>query len=316
MNRPPRTAVVTAFTAVYIVWGSTYLGIRFAIETMPPFLMAGSRFLIAGLALYSVARLRGAARPVAADWKRATIIGAALVLCGNGGVTIGELYVPSALTALLIALVPVFMAVLGWLSGITSRPTRIVWLGLTFGFAGVALLVRPDAAAVPHPRMGFGVAVILTSALIWSAGSLYAASSTSRTSPFAAAGMQMIWGGVLQLLAGLALGELRSFDPTAISVHSWLAWIYLLSIGSIVGYTAYNWLLMHCPPAQVATYAYVNPVVAVLLGATLGGEKLTPGMLAGAALIVLAVAAVIATQSSPRRPLVPTPQPMPVPASR
>jgi len=157
--------------------------------------------------------------------------------------------------------------------------------------------------------MGFGVAII--SALIWSAGSLYAASSTSCNSPFAAAGMQMICGGVLQLLASLALGELHSFDPTAISVHSWLAWIYLLSIGSIVGYTAYHWLLMHCPPAQVATYAYVNPVIAVLLGATLGGERLTPGMLAGAALIILAVAAVIAIQSSHPRPLAPTPQTAP-----
>jgi drug/metabolite transporter (DMT)-like permease len=316
MNRPSRAAVVMAFTAVYVIWGSTYLGIRFAIETMPPFLMAGSRFLLAGLALYAVARMRGAARPGIADWKRATIIGAALLLCGNGGVTVGELYVPSALTALLIALVPVFMAVLGWLSGIIARPTRVVWLGLGLGLAGVALLVRPEPAALPHPRMGFGVVVILTAALIWSAGSLYAGRSSSRTSPFAAAGMQMICGGTLQLLAGFALGEHRSFDLAAVSAQSWLAWLYLIVIGAIVGYTAYSWLLLHCPPAQVATYAYVNPVVAVILGATLGGEKMTPGMLAGAALIVAAVAAVIAKRSAASRPIAPTPQAQAVPVSR
>ena len=302
MNRPSRAAVVTAFTAVYLIWGSTYLGIRFAIETMPPFLMAGSRFLIAGLALYAVARWRGAPRPAASDWKRAVIIGLALFVGGNGGVTFGELYVPSALTALLIALVPVFMALLGWLSGITARPSRMVWLGLACGLAGVALLVRPDPSAVSSPHFGFGVSVILLSALTWSAGSLYASRSASRTTPFAAAGMQMICGGLLQLLVGFALREHRGFDLAAVSAQSWLAWLYLLTIGSIVGYTAYSWLLLHCPPAQVATYAYVNPVVAVLLGSTLGGEKLTPGMLSGAAVIVAAVAAVIAKQSSARRP--------------
>jgi drug/metabolite transporter (DMT)-like permease len=312
MSQPSRAAVISAFTAVYLVWGSTYLGIRFAIETMPPFLMAGSRFLLAGLVLYAVARFRGAARPVRADWKRATIIGAALILCGNGGVTFGELYVPSALTALLIAMVPVFMAVLGWLSGITARPTRVVWLGLACGLAGVALLVRPDPAALSHPRLSLGVGIILTSALIWSAGSLYAGRTTSRTTPFASAGMQMICGGALQLLAGFAFGEHRGFDITAVSAQSWLAWLYLIVFGAIVGYTAYSWLLLHCPPAQVATYAYVNPVVAVLLGATLGGEKMTPGMIAGAALIVAAVAAVIAKQSRASR--LPAPMQDPEPA--
>lgn len=316
MNQPSRAAVFTAFAAVYIIWGSTYLSIRFAIATMPPYLMAGSRFLLAGLILYAFARMRGAARPTAVDWKRATIIGAALMLFGNGGVTIGELFVPSALAALLIALVPVFMAVLGWLSSITARPTRIVWIGLALGLAGVALLARPDPAALPHPRASLGVAIILASALIWSAGSLYASRSTSSTSPFANAGMQMICGGALQLLAGLALGEHRGLDVTTFSASSWIAWLYLLTFGSIVGFTAYSWLLVHCPPAQVATYAYVNPVVAVLLGATLGGETMTPRMLFGAALIVAAVAAVIAKQTAAKRPLAPAQQSEPMPATR
>lgn len=145
--------------------------------------------------------------------------------------------------------------------------------------------------------MAWGVAIILGAALIWSAGSLYAGRSSSRTTPFAAAGMQMICGGAMQFLLGLALGEARGFHLAAVSVQSWLAWFYLLTVGSIIGFTAYSWLLLHRPPAQVSTYAYVNPVVAVLLGATLGGEKLTPGMLAGAVLIVAAVATVIATQA-------------------
>ncbi len=293
MNQPSRSAVVMAFAAVYVIWGSTYLGIRLAIDSVPPLLMAGARFVFAGSMLYAWARLRGAARPGGGAWGRAAIVGGCLLVAGNGGLTFAQLYVPSGLAALLIAMVPVFMVLMGWLSGQSARPTRRVWLGIACGLAGVALLARPDAAAQPHPRFALGVGVILLSGLVWSAGSLYSRRAGQGTEPLLMAGMQMLTAGAV-LLAGAALrGEFAGFALAQVTAKSWAAFFYLVFIGALVGYTAYLWLLRHCPPSQVATYAYVNPVVAVLLGAGFAGEKLTSPMLAGAALIVAAVALVI-----------------------
>ena len=293
MNQPSRRAVVANFAAVYVIWGSTYLGIRLAIESVPPLLMVGARFLLAGALLYALARFRGAPRPTGAAWGRAAIVGGCLLVCGNGGLTFGEMYVPSGLAALLIAMVPVFMALLGWLSGQSPRPTRRVSLGFAFGLAGVALLARPDASVAAHPRFLLGVAVILVGGLIWSAGSLYSRRAGQGTAPLLMAAMQMLTAGAV-LLAGAGLrGEIADFDPAQVTAKSLAAFFYLVFIGAIVGYNAYLWLLRHCPPAQVATYAYVNPVVAVLLGAGFAGEKLTSSMLAGAALIVAAVALVV-----------------------
>ncbi len=299
MNAPSRGAVVTAFAAVYVIWGSTYLGIKLAIDSVPPLLMASARFLCAGVLLYGWARWRGAVKPTRAAWGRAAIVGGCLLVVGNGGLTFAELYVPSGLAALLIALVPVFMALLGWLSGQSPRPTRRVWWGLACGLAGVALLARPDAAVEMHPRFLLGVGVILVGGLIWSAGSLYSRQAGQGTDPALMAGMQMLTAGVVLLPGALLRGELAGFTMAQVTPKSAFAFFYLVFIGAIVGYSAYLWLLRHCPPAQVATYAYVNPVVAVLLGAGFGGEKLTSSMLAGAALIVAAVALVITTR--PRR---------------
>ena len=296
MSQPSRGAVVANFAAVYVIWGSTYLGIRLAIESVPPLLMVGVRFLLAGTLLYAWARLRGAERPTAAAWGRAAIVGGCLLVCGNGGLTFGEMYVPSGLAALLIAMVPVFMALLGWLSGQSPRPTRRVWLGFACGFAGVALLARPDGASAAHPRFLLGVGVILVGSVIWSAGSLYSRRAGQGTAPMLMAAMQMLTAGGM-LLAGAGLrGEIADFHPAQVTAKSLAAFFYLVFIGALVGYNAYLWLLRHCPPAQVATYAYVNPVVAVLLGAGFGGEKLTSSMVAGAALIVAAVALVITSR--------------------
>jgi drug/metabolite transporter (DMT)-like permease len=297
---PARAAVVGAFAAVYLIWGSTYLAIRFAIESIPPLLMAGVRFSVAGLLLYAWLRWRGAARPAGGEWRHAAVVGACLLLGGNGGVTLAELYIPSSLAALLVATVPMFMALLGWLAGQASRPTWLVWLGLIVGFAGVGLLVQPSAASpLAAPGFRLGVALVLGAALIWSCGSLYARNAGAGGAPMVGAALQMITGGAMLVVAGLALGEGARLDFTAISARSAAAFLYLLLIGSIIGFTAYIWLLRHRPPAQVATYAYVNPMVAVLLGATLGGEMLTRSMLAGAVLIVAAVAVVITVQSRP-----------------
>ena len=293
MSPPSRNAVVANFAIVYVIWGSTYLGIRLAIDSVPPLLMVGARFLLAGALLYAWARRRGAARPTGAAWGRAAIVGGCLLVCGNGGLTFGEMYVPSGLAALLIAMVPVFMALLGWLSGQSPRPARRVWLGFACGLAGVALLARPDGASAAHPRFLLGVGVILVGGVIWSAGSLYSRRAGQGTAPMLMAAMQMLTAGAM-LLAGAGLrGEIADFHPAQVTAKSLVAFLYLVFIGALVGYNAYLWLLRHCPPAQVATYAYVNPVVAVLLGAGFGGEKLTSSMLAGAALIVAAVALVV-----------------------
>jgi len=296
--------IVAAFAAVYLIWGSTYLGIRFAIESIPPFLMGGTRFLLAGTILFFVARWRGAAWPGRADWRGAMMVGACLLLCGNGGLTFAEQYVPSSLAALLIAIVPIFMALLGWLGGVTARPAPGVWCGVALGFAGTLLLVqrRPGDGLGLSSGTGLGIAVLLCSALVWSIGSLLARKTRSASSPFMAAALQMICGGGLLTLASLVSGEASRFDPASVTARAALAYGYLVFVGSLLGFTAYSWLLRVCEPAKVATYAYVNPIVAVVLGWAMGGEQVTSQMLLGALMIVPAVVLTVRSGAGVNRP--------------
>jgi drug/metabolite transporter (DMT)-like permease len=296
MQQPTRLAILLAFAALYLVWGSTYLGIRLAIDSIPPFLMAGSRYFTAGLILYGMARARGATRPPAITWRSSLIVGGFLLLGGNGGVTIAEQYVETGLAAVIVATVPIFIVLLSWATGTTPRPRLPVWLGLAGGFIGVGILMEPSmhfsANESRHP--GIGMLILLVASLLWSIGSLYSRSAKNADLPFLAAGQQMICGGVLLLLAGLITRE--KFQPAAISAHSIWAWIYLVLIGAIIGFTAYIYLLRHCDPAKVATYAYVNPIVAVILGALFAGEHLTSRTIVATALIIGSVAIVITTQ--------------------
>jgi drug/metabolite transporter (DMT)-like permease len=294
-KKPRKIAIIAAFAAVYLVWGSTYLGILFAIESIPPLLMAGTRYFTAGVIMYAIARWQGAPRSGWADWRTAAIVGAALLLGGNGGVTLAEQYIASGLAAVVVATVPIYMVLLGWLTGSAARPTPIVWCGLAGGFAGVALLLAPSAKLVDplHPHATTGMIILLFSSFAWSAGSIYSRRAQNAPSPFLAAGQQMLCGGVFLMLGGVVRGEFRGFDPAQITWHSTAAWIYLVLIGAIVGFTAYIWLLRHCDPAKVATYAYVNPIVAVLLGAAFADEKLTARTIIAAALIIGSVALVI-----------------------
>ena len=303
MNPPKKSAIIAAFAAIYLIWGSTYLGILFAIESIPPMLMSGSRYLLAGVIMYAMARMQGAPRSGWGDWRTAAIIGAALLLGGNGGVTIAEQWVPSGLAAVVVATVPIYMVLLGWLMKTAPRPTSIVWLGLAGGFAGVALLLAPnaDVTTQQYPHLRFGMLVLLCSSFLWSAGSIYSRRAQNAPSPFLAAGQQMICGGGLMLLAGVITGELPRFDIHHVSWLSLGAWVYLVLIGAIVGFTAYIWLLRHCDPAKVATYAYVNPIVAVMLGAAFAGEKLTLRTVAAALLIIGSVALVITAEQWKRQ---------------
>lgn len=292
---PTRLSLVLAFAAVYIIWGSTYLGIRFAIDSIPPLLMAGTRYALAGVLLYGFMRLRGAPRPSAQGWLTACIIGVCLLGFGNGGVTLGEQYIPTGMASLLVATVPMFLAVLGWMSGVSQRPTALVALGLVFGLGGVYLLAsHPGASHVALPgRQGIGITLVLTAALVWAIGSLYSKKKQAAASPFVAGGMQMICGGLVMLVVGLLRGEANGFELAQVTTKSWWAYAYLVSFGSIVGFTAYIWLLRVVEPALAGTYAFVNPVVAVLLGWAFAGEALNVSMLGGAALIVIAVMLVV-----------------------
>lgn len=298
MAPPRRLAIAAAFAAVYIVWGSTYLAIQFAIASIPPLLMGGARFLVAGAILYLVARASGAPQPTRVHWQTALIVGACLLLFGNGGVSVAEQFVPSGLAALVIATVPIFIALLGWLSGSAPRPTPLIWLGLAGGLAGVGTLVFPalTATAGQSKHAGAGMLILLLSALAWAVGSLYSRRAEGAPNAFLATGQQMLCGGAALVLASVLAGEWRGFDPRRISASSAWAFVYLVMIGAFVGFTAFIWLLRVCHPAKVATYAYVNPVVAVLLGAWLAGEKLSGHTVLAAALIVGSVALVISAQ--------------------
>lgn len=296
--KPPRWRVVTAFAAVYLIWGSTYLAIRLAIETIPPFLMAGIRFLIAGAILYAWARWRGTPPPLRPHWLAATIVGGLLLVGGNGGVVWAEQRVPSGLTALLIATVPLWMAFLNWLRPGGVKPSNGVIAGLLLGFIGITLLVGPGELAGGHHVDSLGAAVLIMASLSWAAGSLYSRRAQLPASPLLTTGMEMLAGGALLLIAGSLADEWARFELSALSVRSSLALTYLIVFGALVGFTAYIWLLRVSTPAQASTYAYVNPVVAIFLGWALAGEPLTARTLLAAAIIVAAVV-VITTQRVP-----------------
>jgi len=298
MAAPTRIRIIIAFVALYLVWGSTYLGIRFAIETIPPFLMAGARFLLAGMIMIAIAWSQGAYKSSWANWRVSLVVGACLLLAGNGGVTISEQYIDTGLAALIVAIVPIYIVILSWATGMAPRPAPIVWLGLVGGFVGVGILIGPALRSSSNGgrHAAIGMSILLVSSFIWSAGSLYSRSAKHAASPFLTAAQQMLCGGLLLLLTGIVAGEMRRFHPASVSILSLASFIYLVIIGAVVGYTAYIWLLRHCDPAKVATYAYVNPIVAVLLGAAFAGETVTPRVLIAAALIIGSVAIVITAQ--------------------
>jgi drug/metabolite transporter (DMT)-like permease len=298
MPASKRTIVIVAFAALYVIWGSTYLGIRFAIETIPPFLMAGARFVLAGVIMYAIAWSQGISKSSWANWRTSLIIGACLLLAGNGGVTISEKYIDSGLAALIVAIVPIYIVLLGWMTGMAPKPTPIMWLALVGGFVGVGILFGPalhfSSNDGRHPAIG--ISILLISSFIWSVGSLYSRVAKHAASPFLTAAQQMLCGGMLLLFVGIVTGELRRVHPGSISMLSLVSFVYLVIIGAVVGYTAYIWLLRHCEPAKVATYAYVNPIVAVLLGTLFAGETVTMRTLIAAALIIGSVALVITAQ--------------------
>lgn len=286
--------IAVALAAVYLVWGSTYLAIRIALETLPPFLMAGVRFLTAGSVLYLWARLRGAPRPTLQHWRSALIIGAFLLLGGNGLVVWAEQRVESGLAALLVSTEPLWIVILSWVLPGGRRPSLPVISGLFLGFVGVGFLVQPGSGSALDP---IGAGMLVLAALSWAYGSLWGIKAKAPDSPLLMTSMQMLAGGALLMLAATARGEFAAFDPAQVSMRSAFAVVYLMVFGSLVGFTAYSWLMRVAPPVLVSTYAYVNPVVAVLLGWAIASEPLTAGTLVAAAIILGGVALITSSQA-------------------
>lgn len=281
--------VIAAFAAIYLIWGSTYLGIRFAIETMPPFLMGGARFLLAGGALYGWLRWKGAAAPTTPHWTNAVIVGALLLGIGNGGVNWAEQKVASGVVALIIAVTPLWFALLEWLRPGGKRPNIQTIIGIVIGFSGMVLLIGPGEGLGQSDIDRVRVAGVICASIAWASGSLYARYTPKPDSPLMGVALQMMSGGAILSCIGVVAGESDAFSISRISARSAVAFSYLTVIGSLVGFTAYSWLLKVSTPARVFTYAYVNPVIAVFLGWAIAGEALTPRLLGGAAVIVLGV---------------------------
>jgi drug/metabolite transporter (DMT)-like permease len=293
-----RARLIAAFAAVYLVWGSTYLAIRFAVETLPPLIMAGSRFVMSGLILLAWARWReDAPSPSRIDWRTGLISGALLLLGGNGAVAWAEQRVPSGIAALLVAIVPLWMVVLEWARPGGRKPALTVFIGVTLGLVGLLVLVGPDALRGGGADSIGALALVLAS-LSWAAGSLYTKWAPRASSGTVAAGTQMLAGGALLLLAGVTLGEAAHLDLARVSTRSLLGFIYLVTFGSLIGFTAYLYLLAHTTAAKAATYAYVNPVVAVLLGWAIGHEPVTKRTLLAAAVILAGVAIITITRDA------------------
>lgn len=281
--------LIIAFAAVYIIWGSTYLAIRFAIESIPPFLMAAIRFLVAGAILFAWARWQSRETITAAHWYSAVAVGFFMLVGGNGGVVYAEQTVPSGITALIIAIVPAWMVLFEWIiRGV--RPNTLTSIGLLLGFLGIGLLVGPSE--VTGTKVDWlGAAVLGGATVSWAFGSLYSRNVETPRTPFLGTAMQMIAGGLILAVVGVLSGE--SIDLSLVTSKSVLALAYLVVFGSMVGYSAYIWILRVATASKASTYAFVNPIVAVVLGWLLAGEELSSGVIVAMLVIVTAVALII-----------------------
>ncbi|MBI3790798.1 MAG: EamA family transporter [Gemmatimonadetes bacterium] len=303
---PTRAQVLMAFIAVYVLWGSSYISIRVAIESIPPFLMSGARNVIAGILLSAFALLRGAERPRGIE-VRATAVTGLLMLClGNGTVTWGEKFTASGRVALIVSMTPVWFVLIEWLRPGGTRPSRMLMTGLAIGATGVALLVGADAISGTHGAAATTAElVVLGGSLSWAIGSMYSRHAPLPASSGLASALQMMFAGSYLVAFGLASGEAATFHLAQVTTRSAIAFTYLVAGPSLIGYSAFVWLLKVSTPAKVGTYGYVNPVIAVFLGWLVIGEAVTPRMIAATCVIVAGVALITfarAPQPASREP--------------
>ncbi|MDI6770823.1 MAG: drug/metabolite exporter YedA [Anaerolineales bacterium] len=275
-----------ALLAIYIIWGSTYLAIRYAVESIPPFLMAGTRFLIAGILLYTWRRLAGDPAPTARQWRSTAIIGLLLLLGGNGLVSWAEQTVPSGIAALLIGTIPLWMVLTESIRRGGVKPGLSAVIGLIIGFGGILVLIWPLLMGTSDHINPLGVVALLFAAFSWAVGSVYSKSAELPPSSLMTTAAEMLTGGLGLYFIGALLGEWKMLDFATITSRSWLGLAYLTVLGSLVGFVAYAWLLRHAPISLVATYAYVNPLVAILLGSLLAQELFSARILIAALIII------------------------------
>jgi drug/metabolite transporter (DMT)-like permease len=293
-----RAQIIAAFASIYLVWGSTYLAIRYAVQTIPPFIMGGLRFLVSGALLYLWARYRGAPRPTRLHWRNAIIAGGFLLLGGNGAVVWAEQFVPSGLTALLVSILPFWLVIIEWVRPPRRRPSGAVLVGLVLGFVGIVVLVGPGNLGGHGDVRPLGALVLILGSLSWAIGSFWSRDARLPESGLLTTGMEMLSGGALLLIVGLLSGELSQFDIHRISGPSAAGLIYLITFGSLIGFTSYIWLLDKVSPARLGTYAYVNPIVAVILGWAIAGERLSVRTAVAAAIVICAVALITTAHST------------------
>jgi drug/metabolite transporter (DMT)-like permease len=285
--------VPLAFLAVYVLWGSTYIGIRIAIESFPPLAMAAVRHSLVGLILYPILRWKTGIRPTAAQWRAAAVTGVLLLCVSNGGLSWAELRVPSGIAALLVATVSLWLVIVDWLRPGGVRPVPRVFAGLIMGFAGLALLVGPAKLGGGQRTDMLGTAALVAISFVWACASLYSKHRPVPDSPLLVVAMQSLAGGAALWVAAVASGEFRALHFASVTARSWMALIYLIVFGSGIGFTAYMYILKHSTAAKVATYGFVNPVVALFLGWLLAAEPVTARTVIAAAVILTAVIVVI-----------------------
>ncbi len=300
MSAKKNLYIILSFATIYIVWGTTYLAIRLGVETIPPFLMAGVRFVIGGLLIYWIARLLGASKPSLKHWRFATIIGFLLAVGGNGLVTWAEVSVPSGLTALLIAMVPLWVVLIEWVIPRGSKPTAAIIFGLVLGFGGVWQLISPSGLGIGSEIDKTGAFIIVVATISWAIGSVYSKFVPQHESKFVGAGMQMITGGFILLIISYFTSEFNSFELAAVSMKSIWSLLYLITLGSFA-FAVYIWLFTVSSPSKIATYAYVNPVIALLLGNIIAGEYISRWTIGCSVVILAAVLIIISSKNKAKR---------------
>ncbi len=318
---PNRSALIAAFTAIYLIWGSTYLGIRIVVETIPPFLMAGVRFVLAGLIMAGFIAVTRGFKANGKQWRDNTITGAFLCLGGNGLVCWSEQRVPSGIATLIISAGPVFIVLMDWAAYAFfkdgkrgTKPKPLTFVGLALGFVGLAVLVGPDVAKSGASSLDpWSVFGLLMATLLWGCGMIYMKYASGPAEPFTASAIQMIAGGGWLLATALLTGEFGRFDPASITTRSAVAWVYLVIFGSLIAFSTFTWLMKHSTPAKVSTYAYVNPIVAVFLGWLVLHEEVSPRIFLAAAIIIAGVVIITITKNAKPKvaaaPITPTPAP-------
>jgi len=302
-TRPATWLIVLAFALVYLIWGSSYIGIRFAVQSIPPFFMAGSRFLVAGVILFAWGRLRGAPMPTRSNWRAAAIATTPMFLINNSLLVWSQSQgLPSGLAAVVIASTPMWVVLITWFSPGGKRPSWMVIGGITLSTMGIIALANPEQALAAHfnPLL---VLAPLIAAIAWAVGSLYGRTADLPKDAPLSTGIQLMVGGVMVLILSAITGDMGQFDPSQVKPESWFAWVHLTLMASIVAFTSFTWLMRNITPARVMTYAYVNPVIAVFLGWILASETFDGATLLAAAVIIGGVFLIVADQGRRRQVL-------------